>query len=183
MNPGAALTSVVGLLGLWIGVYYLWQDFRNDAFRDDIFCVRDQMFLFAANGNISFNHPAYTNMRDRMNALLRHGLDFTLTRLFILLITHRDLKSNMLTEWEASLADLPVETQEKMKEINVSVAIFVLQHIVFLSFFRYMALRPLMFLVTLRKVIAWPPVESSVEQLENQTIERDKRHLGSPLTA
>jgi len=51
----------MGLFGLWIVVNYLWRDFRNDAFREDIFSVRDEMFLYAAQNNISFDDPAYTS--------------------------------------------------------------------------------------------------------------------------
>jgi hypothetical protein len=186
MNPDiamTAITSVVGLFGLWIAVYYLWRDFRNDAFRDDIFSVRDRMFLYAAQGNISFEHPAYTILRNRMNALLRHGHEFTLTRLVLLLATGNVEKDQALIAWESALAELPSETQEKLKDFNVCVTIFVLQHVVFFSFFRYIILRPAMFLVHLPQVIKSPKVANTVETLESATIERDLRKLGEPVAA
>jgi hypothetical protein len=55
------------------------------------------------------------------------------------------------------------------------VAIFVLQHVFFFSFFRYIALRPLMVLVQLREVIKSPKVADSVEKLESATIERERK--------
>lgn len=177
MNPDIALRSVLALFALWIAVYYLWRDFRNDTFREDIFSVRDDMFLYAAQGNISFDHQAYTILRNRMNGLLRHGHEFTLTRMALVLATHTIVKPEALIRWEAAVEELPKETQDKMKEFNVCVAIFVLQHVVFYSFFRYMALRPLMFLIQVRKVVESPKVASGVERLESETLERDRLQM------
>jgi hypothetical protein len=175
MNPATILDSVLALFALWIAVYYLWPDFRNDTFREDIFSVRDAMFLYAAQGNISFDHPAYTILRERMNGLLRHGHELTLTRMALILTTHSMVKPDVLTRWEAAVEELPEQAQVKMKEFNVCVIIYVLQHVVFYSFFRYMALRPLMFFVSLRKVVESPKVASGVESLENESLERDAR--------
>lgn len=175
MNPEIALRSVLALFAVWIAVYYLWRDYRNDAFREDIFSVRDKMFLWAAQGNISFDHPAYRILRDRMNVLLRHAHEFTLTRMVLILTTHSTEKSEILTKWEAAVEELPGETQVKMKEFNACVAIFVLQHVVFYSFFRYMLLRPLMFFVKVREVAESPKVASGVEGLESETVEKEIR--------
>ena len=175
MNPDIALWSVLALFALWIAVYYLWPDFRNDTFREDLFSVRDQMFLYAAQGNIGFDSPAYTILRDRMNGLLRHGHELTLTRMILIAATHSMRKPEALSRWEAAVEELPEQTQAKMKEFNICVVIFVLQHVVFHSFFRYMALRPVMFFVPLRKVVESPTVASGVERLENESLERDAR--------
>lgn len=179
MNPDVALRSVLALSALWIAVYYLWRDFRNDAFRDDIFSLRDRMFLYAAQGNISFDHPAYTILRNRMNGLLRNGHEFTLTRMTIILSTHPPVKPETLVKWEKSLEELPDEIQERMKEFNLCVAIYVLQHVIFYSFFRYMAIRPLMAAVHIRKVIASPKVASGVERLETESLEEESRLFGN----
>jgi hypothetical protein len=178
MNPDIAIRSVLALFALWIVVYYLWRDFRHDAFRDDIFSIRDEMFLYAAEGNISFDNPAYTILRNRMNVLLRHGHEFTLTRMALIVGTHRGTKNEIVAKWEAAVAELPDNTQAKMREFNICVAIFVLQHVVFYSFFRYMMMRPFMLLVKIRKVIEFPKVASGVERLESVTLERETRLLG-----
>jgi hypothetical protein len=175
MNPDTALCSILALFALWIAVYYLWPDFRNDTFREDIFSVRDEMFLYAAQGNISFEHPAYSILRDRMNGLLRHGHELTLSRMILIVATHPMQKPHAISRWEAAVAELPERTQVKMKEFNLCVVIYVLQHVVFYSFFRYMTLRPLMFFVSLRKVVESPKVASGVESLENESLERDAR--------
>jgi hypothetical protein len=185
MNIDIAIVirSVLALFALWIAVYYLWPDFRHDSFREDIFSVRDEMFLYAAQGNIDFGNPAYTILRDRMNGLLRHGHDFTLTRMALIMSTHSSIKSDSIAQWEAAVNELPADTQAKMRDFNIRVAIFVLQHVVFYSFFRYMMVRPLMFLVKLREVIKSPKVASGVERLESKTLEQEARPVRHPLTA
>lgn len=169
--------SVLGLFGFWIAIYYLWRDFRNDAFRDDLFSIRDEMFLYAAQGNIQFDDPAYVFLRNRMNVLLRHGHELTLSRFALLITTQLVTKTNEFIAWEFAVEQLPEESKTKMKDFSARVAIFVLQHVVFFSFFRYIALRPLAFLVELPKLIRSPKVADGVERLEAATIEREARHL------
>jgi len=172
-------------LGLWIIVCYLWGDYRNDAFRDHVFSIRDRMFLYAANGNVSFSHPAYAILRSRMNALLRHGHEFTLTRMVLVLTTHPTVKSESTVKWEAALAQLPEETQSKLKEFNLCVAVAVFQHMVYCSFFRYLVCRPLVFFFGpgVRYIVARPRVVESVERLETESVEQEKRLLGRAATA
>lgn len=169
-----ALESLLGLFGLWIVVYYLWRDFRNDSYREDIFSVRDEMFLYAADGNIPFDHPAYTLLRTRMNGLLRHGHELTLTRLLILLAVYDNVRSLSFSAWERAVEQLPDKTRERMKDFNLRINIFVLQHLVYLSFFRYIALRPLMFVIRIRDVMDRPHVTNTVERLETATLEEEE---------
>lgn len=177
MNFDIAIRSVLALFFLWIVVNYLWPDFRCDAFREDIFSVRDEMFLYAVQGNISFDHPAYTTLRNRMNTILRHAHEFTLTRLVLVLLTRDNQKNEEIVRWEKAVNDLPADTQAKMKDFNLRFAIFVLQHLFYYSFFRYMIFRPLMLFVNVRvrEVIASPKVASGVEQLESKTLDEEDR--------
>lgn len=177
MNPDIAIRSVLALFALWIVIYYLWPDFRRDAFREDIFSIRDEMFMYAAEGNISFDDPAYTILRNRMNGILRHGHEFTLTRMALIMMTHGDAKPKELILWEAAMEKLPASVQDQMRDFNVRVAIFVLQHVVFYSFFRYIVVRPIMFFVKVHRVIESPAVASGVERLESETLEWEERRM------
>jgi len=180
MNFYIALKSILGLFGLWFFVYYLWRDYRLDAFRDHIFTIRDRMFLYAVNGNIRLDHPAYTILRNRMNVLLRYGHAFTLTRMFLVVISHDRSKSDSIVKWEAAVEKLPKETRRKMKEFNLCVAVAVFQHIVFNSFFRYVILRPFAFFLKplqFREIVDRPKVVLTVEHLESDALEEEERHV------
>lgn len=167
------IRSLLGLFWLWVVVFYLWPDFRHDAFRNDLFSLRDEMFLYAAKGNIPFGHPAYTMLRTRMNRLLLHGHDFTLTRMIFVIQTHDLGRNEWLEQWEKVVAELPVDVQTVMRDFHLRVSIFVLQHVVFYSFFRYMLLRPLMVLIEVRNVMKSTKLTSGVEKLESETLERE----------
>src|SRR5271169_2813993 len=180
MNASIALKSVLTLLGLWFFVYYLWRDYRLDAFRDHVFSIRDRMFLYAANGNISFDHPAYTILRNRMNVLLRYGHEFTLARMILVLVNQDGFRSSAIVQWETAVAELPEETQRKMREFNLCLAVALLQHMIYHSFFRYVLVRPFMFLINpfqVREIVELPNVVLTVERLESDALEQEARHI------
>jgi hypothetical protein len=177
MNTDVVLVSLLGLFGLWIVVYYLWPDFRNDSYREDIFSVRDEMFMYAAKNCVPFDHPAYTILRTRMNGLLRHGHELTLTRLLILFAVYKDLEripNESFNEWERAVEQLPDQAQEQMRDFNKRTNIFVLQHLVFRSFFLYLVVRPLMYVIRVRDVMDKPHVTNTVERLESATLEGEE---------
>ena len=174
MDPTNLLISLLGLMGLWVAAYYLWPDFRNDAFRDDIFSVRDEMFRYAAEGNVSFSDPAYTILRLRMNALLRHGLDMTLVRLLILRATCKNVRSESFIAWQTALGKLPLETRSKLEEFDFRTTIFVFQHVLYASLFRYLLVRPFMTFIDVRVLSKSSKVKCSVERLETASLEEEE---------
>ena len=71
-----ALVSIFSIAGLLI-LYRLSKALRVDRFRQDIFNLRDEMFMYAATGGISFDHPAYVTLRTTMNGYIRFGHQIT----------------------------------------------------------------------------------------------------------
>ena len=66
--------TVVGwlsLLGLWVWFFWLYRDYRIDAYRQRLFALRNQLWDYAAAGHISFDDPAYLVVRNRLNGLIR----------------------------------------------------------------------------------------------------------------
>ncbi len=179
MTPYIVLKSTLALLGLWFFLYYLWRDYRLDSFREDIFSVRDRMFLYAAQGNIDFDNPAYTILRNRMNIILRYGHVFTLTRLLLVRNVPKEFRDENLVRWEAAVLTLPETVQFEIRQFNLSCLIYVLQHIVYYSFFRYLLIRPFMIFwnpFDVRKMtLNRPSVVDNVERLESDAIEQESR--------
>jgi len=179
MNTDVVLVSLLGLFGLWVVVYYLWTDYRSDSYREDIFSVRDEMFMYAAEGNVPFDHPAYTLLRTRMNGLLRHGHELTITRMLIIIAGSKGLRidsNHPFSEWKRSVQELRPDVQKQMKDFNLRVNIFVFQHLVFRSFFRYLLIRPFMYVIKIRVVMEKPHVTTSMEKLESATLEEEELH-------
>lgn len=82
MNESAVIfnvvSSVIGVAGLLWLLLFLWPAHRLDAFRQDLFLIRDELFDYAANGKIDMAHPAYQLLRQNLNGYLRyaHHLSF-----------------------------------------------------------------------------------------------------------
>lgn len=76
--------------GFWIFVLgKMIPEWRLDSFRQNLFIVRDELFDYAADGNIPFDHPAYLMLRRQMNGLIRHGHHLTVFRSLLTLTIHK----------------------------------------------------------------------------------------------
>jgi hypothetical protein len=74
------LESIAALMVLSILVFHFIPSYRLDSFRQRMFSVRDEMWDYAAAGNISFDDPAYLLLRKLMNGLIRYGHQLTIFR-------------------------------------------------------------------------------------------------------
>jgi hypothetical protein len=63
----AAEFSIIVQSLLWVillvfVVFRLWPEQRVDLFRQQVFMARDELFDFAAAGNVRFDEPAYVHL-------------------------------------------------------------------------------------------------------------------------
>jgi hypothetical protein len=180
---GSILLTGVGLILLWLVIYYGWRPYRIDKVRNDLFALRDELFLFAANGGVSFNDPAYRCMRDRLNALIRYAHIITLSRAMLHYFAEQFVPSvytsGLHKEWLLSLARIPETAREKIKKINDRMAIVLAWQVITGSPFLLLVLT---IYVPLRLFIRWlrrDPYESTrlsvakelrVELIEEQAL-------------
>lgn len=75
MNDSTIATMLSSLLslGLILGLWGWYKAYRVDRFRSEMFQIRDELFDYAADGNIPFKHPAYDLARSTMNGFIRFG--------------------------------------------------------------------------------------------------------------
>lgn len=177
MNYYIVLKSVIGLAALWYFVFYLWRDYRLDSCREHLFSIRDRMFIYAAEDNIGFDHPAYTTTRARANSLIRHAHQLTVTRFVVAMLTQPTIsEKNARKQWERMIDDLPSDVQGKMREFSLCISVAALQHIVYLSFFRYVIVRLLILIKDPFKVSELrehPRVVLTVDRIENDAAEQE----------
>src|SRR4029077_15335769 len=128
-----ALRSVVYLLLLWFFVFMLWKDYCLDDFRERIFTLRDELFLAATRGEISFDDPAYKMFRERLNISLRYAHEFTLSKLFLALAVPMFGTSEGLA-WEEHMKRLPEETKELLIRYRILLVSNVLRYMILRSF-------------------------------------------------
>ena len=98
--------SVVSLF--WAILFFkILPDDRLDAFRQKMFGIRDEMFDFAAAGNIAFDHQAYVLLRRQMNGFIRYGHQLTVFRCLMTAAIHKvsgkPTRGEWFSEWQKAL--------------------------------------------------------------------------------
>ena len=73
------LAVAIGFL-VWF-FYGPWNRFVVDLARQNLFELRDEVFLLAADGKIDFSSDAYCQLRDRLNKMIRYCHHLTLVNL------------------------------------------------------------------------------------------------------
>ncbi len=127
-----ALFSLLCLFGLgWVA--RLWIEYRVDAFRDDLFALRDELFDRTASGMISFNHPAYTMLRAAINSVIRFAHRVTIFWLIEAWLfpvqPHQKTITEQMAKWDSTLAGLPPEVVRMLREIQYRVGRRFVQHL------------------------------------------------------
>ena len=115
------LLSIAGLLLIWAIWSFGLRPALIDTFRQRVFEIRDEMFDYAAAGNIDFNHPAYGTIRTLMNGYIRfaHRIDPALILISaVYFIFKRDevrkAQRELKERIELQLSTLPEEHREKL---------------------------------------------------------------------
>jgi hypothetical protein len=114
MNASALsllLQSCACIIFLTLLLGALWSSVRLDAFREKMFALRDELFDFAADGNIGFDEPAYRLLRQSMNGTIRYAHQLTFFRVCVTAIESklmaRVLPSNWSDDWQRALERVP----------------------------------------------------------------------------
>src|SRR5579863_5492850 len=93
---------------------HLWPCLRLDRFRQNMFTVRDELFDYAADGNIKFDHQAYKLLRRSMNGFIQYGHRLTFFRLALTVLEWRALHDAPDLKWAESW-DRALKTIEDQK--------------------------------------------------------------------
>jgi hypothetical protein len=115
-----ALSSLLSLAGIWILVMWLGRDYHTEKFRQSLFMLRAELFNLAVDGDISFDHPAYAQLRSTMNGLIgiAHRLSLFSTGLFYIL-NQGKLPPGMKPfskRWEENTRNLKPEVKKKLNK-------------------------------------------------------------------
>lgn len=72
-------------IGFLVWFFYgPWNRLVIDLARQNLFELRDEIFLLAADGKLEFTSDEYALLRDRFNKMIRYSHHFTLANLFAL---------------------------------------------------------------------------------------------------
>jgi len=83
-----AIYSLISLSLIFFVVIPLWNRFRTDLLRQELFALRDSLFLEAAKGAISFDSHGYMATRFVLNGLIRFGHKASLSRILLIMLMY-----------------------------------------------------------------------------------------------
>jgi hypothetical protein len=130
------LQTTIGLVVLCIVFVWLWPAVRLDAFRQNLFAVRDELFDYAASGRIPFQHPAYRLLRQSMNGFIRYAHRISVFQIAMTLLMWKatqvvEPEYGWTKKWENALASIEDDgVKEQLKEFHNRVAVMVAERIV-----------------------------------------------------
>jgi hypothetical protein len=124
------------VVGLWVLFFWLYRDYRLDAFRQDLFVLRDELFGLAAKGKVPFDSKAYGMLRSSINGNIQFGhrcgfLDI----LCFFLFTRRDECRNRAAEayrakWSDAVSTLNPEARAAIEDIRTRMHLRIAQQII-----------------------------------------------------
>jgi hypothetical protein len=117
-----------GLILLWLLWFFGWRLYRVDRVRHELFELRNELFLYAADNGISFKDGAYIILRRRIEAVIRFAHKLNVTRLFI--FGNSKAQPEIEELWQASLNNLSKTNREKLTSIHNRVYIILLVHMI-----------------------------------------------------
>ncbi len=100
----------IGLL--WILYFWMYRNYRLDAFRQDLFAIRDELFDMAIAGDVGFDNRAYRMLRSSINWNIQFGhktgfLDLVCRYLFLRNNKYLDSQvAKYCDAWNAELDNL-----------------------------------------------------------------------------
>lgn len=127
MNDSASVVNVLTLCLSLLGLVYLffWRFSKLwiDEFRQNIFEIRDELFDFAADGGISFDHPAYYTLRSMLNGYVRfsHRISalYFVSIVFYTIWRNREVMPHLFADtWTHAESGLDAATKEYLKSLR-----------------------------------------------------------------
>ncbi len=130
----AAAVSVLISATLLIVIWLLLRSWRDDNLRDQLFSIRDDMFLYAIDRGIADN-SAHENLRLLINSLIRYAHRISLGRLLLLGMCQRVFKvradpPKTYVEWIQAVDALPAADADRMRGYHDQAMLLIMKHMI-----------------------------------------------------
>lgn len=125
-----AFESVISLL-LLLGLISLYNQYRVDRFRNDVFALRDRLFDRAAAGEMSFEGQGYRTARAVCNGMVRFGHQISVLHWVVrhLVLTEDHLKVAR-ADFERRSSAMSAKEREQLDEILTEAHALVIKHLI-----------------------------------------------------
>jgi hypothetical protein len=129
----AGMSIIVSLIFLLVE-WRLFSGYRADNFRDQLFTLRDEMFLYALDEGIA-DTVAHENLRLILNRLIRYAHRVSLGRLLLLdlcgrLFRNRPSTPRVYAQWSEALAALPADQAQHLLSFHNKAMVLMMKHVI-----------------------------------------------------
>ena len=128
------LESTSALVVFALLVFWLIPNYRLDLFRQQVFCVRDELFDYARAGNISFKHPAYRLLRQSANGFIRYAHRLTFYRIVTTIIVWKIIGHTpelvWTNQWDKALTSLDEKTKSDLIRYHERLFMLIIKRLV-----------------------------------------------------
>lgn len=124
----AIYSSISISLLIWL-VFFAYQSYRVDKFRQDLFKIRGQLFDEALTGGIAFDDKGYEVTRQMINGLIRFAHEVTMIQHICFRLFFASLPKNSTPSVQSLLGDATPKGQEVFKKYSHIVHLRVIAHL------------------------------------------------------
>ncbi len=131
-NEIAYILFLSTLLLVWAFYSWLYWPYRVDKTRQRLFFIRNEIFDYAADGNVDFNHPGYWHLRELVNGMIRFTHKFEFISLLCLYVSLRKalLQSGRFENMMSDIEALPEDVQKQLKNYIYQVNMVMVSHLI-----------------------------------------------------
>jgi hypothetical protein len=114
------LIACVGAAGCWFLWFFFIKDYRVSNFRESLFSLRDELVECVAEGHLTYEHPAYVELRSLINGMLQFAHKVT----FLSLITSArnpsadDPDQSPYRRWKDAVDHLAPDAKTRVESIH-----------------------------------------------------------------
>jgi hypothetical protein len=136
-NQTASFLAFVLGAALLVCILSLVRNYQLDKIRDELFSLRDAMFLYAVDNDL-VDSPSYRHLRLMMNGMIRHAHKLTVYR-FVVLVLGKHLyglsgaPTTLNAEWKAATDALPQKKREMMQGFHSAEMYLIVHYMVWRS--------------------------------------------------
>jgi hypothetical protein len=128
------IASWVSILFLVAFIFWSYRQFVLESFRQKLFALRDEMFDYAAEGNMDFSHPAYVVLRQTMNGMIRFGHRMNFPFALSLMVVRQNAEPDAGTTFKCRLdtakRSLPPAQQKAVDNFRVRMDFLMIEYLV-----------------------------------------------------
>lgn len=140
MDITTVILNIVLLMMLWYLVFFAFRELRLDITRQRLFKIRDDIFKYAEEGNLSFDSKAYCMIRTILNGMIRFAHKASVIRMGTTIFVDQYLSDGKeAAKYEEELKDafhdLPLDVKKELTKARIDMHITIVKHMTFSSVF------------------------------------------------